>query len=349
MASLEQNLSVTCSPDFSRWLSSTGGSIAFTTYEAGKLFLLGVDLDGNLSVFERTFPRSMGLAVSVDGRRLALATKYHVQSFDNVLPAGTVSTEGFDALYGPHAAWVTGSVDAHDVAFGPDGRPIFVNTLFACIASVSDDHSFRPIWKPPFISRLAPEDRCHLNGMATANGTPCFATAVALSDTAEGWRDRRVAGGLVLDIAQGEIVVRDLSMPHSPRIHEDRLWLLNSGTGELGCVDLDAGRFEPIAFCPGYARGLTFIEGHAVVGLSVARQNRTFADLPLDANLRARGTDARCGLAVFNLGTGDMVHWVRLEGPVRELYDVATLPRVRRPSLVGFKGDEVKHLISIED
>jgi len=330
------------------WLAGTGGSVAFTTYQAGKLFLLGVRDDGRLSVFERSFPRSMGLGVSADGRSLALAGHYQIYRLDNVLPAGEANEEGFDAVYAPHAAWVTGDVDAHDVGFGADGRPVFVNTLFGCIAAVSDGHSFRPLWMPPFVSRLAAEDRCHLNGMAMADGRPLYATAVSRSDVADGWRDRRADGGVVIDVESGEIVADGLSMPHSPRLHAGRLWLLESGSGTFGWVDLAAGRFEPVAFCPGYARGLAFVGDHAIVGLSLARENRTFAGLALDVALAARDAAPRCGLAVIDLPSGDMVHWVRIEGVVRELYDVAVLPGVRRPSAIGFKTDEIKRMISIE-
>ena len=345
----EEKFALSTSRHFPEWLASTGGGIAFTTYQAGKLFLLGVKPDGKLSVFERTFPRCMGIAVSDDGRGLALATQYQIQRFDNVLPAGQADKSGFDAVYAPHAAWVTGDVDAHDVGFDADGRPLFVNTLFGCIAAVSDGHSFRPLWKPDFISRLAAEDRCHLNGMAMEAGRPRYATAVSRSDVADGWRDKRTSGGVVIDCDTGEIVCEGLSMPHSPRLHDGRLWVLNSGAGEFGFVDLATGRFEPVAFCPGYARGLAFAGGRAVIGLSQARENRTFSGLPLDEALAARDVEPRCGLAVVDLVSGDMTGWVRIEGVVRELYDVAALPGARRPSAIGFKTDEVKHVISIED
>jgi uncharacterized protein (TIGR03032 family) len=324
-------------------------SIAFTTYQAGKLFLLGTKPDGHLSIVERTFARGMGLAVSGDGRTLALATQYQIHRFDNVMPAGQVSPDGFDALYAPHAAWVTGDLDAHDVGFGADGRPLFVNTLFSCIATVSDSHSFKPVWRPAFISRLAAEDRCHLNGMAMEGGEPRYVSAISRSDVADGWRDRRVGGGIVIDVKTQEVVLDGLSMPHSPRLRDGRLWLLNSGTGELGFADLAAGRFEPVAFCPGYARGLAFIGKYAVIGLSLGRENRTFSGLPLDAALQKRDAVARCGLAVMDLDKGEMVGWVRIEGVVRELYDVAVLPDVQRPSLIGFKSDEVRYTIAIEE
>ena len=343
-----EKFALTSSRNFPEWLAATGSSVAFTTYQAGKLFLLGVRPDGRLSVFERTFARSMGLGVSADGLSLVLATQYQIQRFDNVLPDGQASPEGFDAVYAPHAGWVTGDVDAHDVGFASDGRPLFVNTKFSCLATVSDGHSFRPIWTPPFISRLAPEDRCHLNGLAVADGLPRYVTAVSRSDAADGWRDRRADGGIVIDVEKNEIVVDGLSMPHSPRIHDGRLWVLNSGAGELGFVDSQSGRFEAIAFCPGYARGLAFVGRNAILGLSMPRENRTFSGLPLDAALQSRNTDPRCGLAIIDLETGDMTAWVRIEGVVRELYDVAVLPNVRRPSLIGFKTDEVRYVLSID-
>jgi uncharacterized protein (TIGR03032 family) len=209
-------------------------------------------------------------------------------------------------------------------------------------------YSFKPLWRPPFISRLAAEDRCHLNGMAMVDGEPVYVTAVSRSDVSDGWRDRRADGGILIRVADGEIVAEGLSMPHSPRLHDGRLWLINSGTGEFGHVDLNSGRFEPVAFLPGFARGLTFIGGHAVIGLSQARENRTFSGLALDDELKARDAAPRCGLAVIDLASGDMVHWLRIEGVVQELYDVVALPGATRPAAIGFKADAIKHMIAID-
>jgi uncharacterized protein (TIGR03032 family) len=291
----------------------------------------------------------MGLGVSADGSSFVLATQYQIHRFDNVLTTADARDDGVDAIYAPHAAWVTGDVDAHDVAVGSDGRPLFVNTLFSCVATVSDGHSFRPLWAPPFISQLAPEDRCHLNGFAVEDGTVRYATAVSRSDVADGWRDRRRDGGVVIDVVSGDIVAQRLSMPHSPRLYRERLWLLNSGAGEFGYVDVQSGRFEAVAFCPGYARGIAFSGDHAVIGLSLPRDNRTFSGLALDDALRARDAEPRCGLIVVDINSGNVVGWVRIEGLVRELYDVAFLANFRRPLLIGFKGDDIRHLISIDD
>jgi uncharacterized protein (TIGR03032 family) len=174
-------------------------------------------------------------------------------------------------------------------------------------------------------------------------------TLVAASDVADGWRDHRADGGLLVDITTDEIIVEGLSMPHSPRVHDGKIWLLNSGSGEFGYVKPKGGRFEPVAFCPGYARGLTFIGHHAVIGLSLPRENRTFQGLALDGGLTERGAEPRCGLIVVDTKSGDTVGWIRLEGVVRELFDVAVLPGVRNPALVGFKTDEIRRVISIDE
>jgi uncharacterized protein (TIGR03032 family) len=344
----EEKFALTSSRHFPEWLARTGASLAFTTYQAGKLFLIGLKAGGRLAVFERTFARCMGLGVSSGARSLALATQYQLLRFDNVVPGGGAHGE-HDAVYSPHVAWITGDVDAHDVAIPPGGRPIFVNTLFSCIATVSEGASFKPLWRPPFISKLAPEDRCHLNGLALEGERPRYVTLVADSDVADGWRDRRADGGMVMDVATGEPLLRGLSMPHSPRLHEGRLWLLNSGAGELGFLDRETKKFVPVAFCPGYARGLAFVGPYAIVGLSLARENRTFQGLPLDGALAARGAEPRCGLLVIDINSGDTVEWLRIEGVVRELFDVAVLPGVRNPAAIGFVSDEIQRVISIEE
>jgi uncharacterized protein (TIGR03032 family) len=152
---------------------------------------------------------------------------------------------------------------------------------------------------------------------------------------------------VVVDVAANAVVAAGLSMPHSPRWYRDRLWLLCAGTGYFGHLDLVTGRFEPVAFCPGYLRGLAFAGDFAIVGSSKARENRTFQGLELDANLEAHDADARCGLYVIDLRSGDLVHFVRLEGVVNELYDVVALPGVRCPKAVGLVSDEIRRTISI--
>ena len=346
-------LEIQVSRDFTAWLAATRIGLAFTTYQTGKLFFLGLQPDGRLSVFERTFNRAMGLAVHDPpggGRELYLSTLFQLWRFDDALVPGQ-RHQGYDRLFVPQLAWTTGDIDIHDVAVLADGTPVFVNTLFSCLATPDVATSFRPVWQPPFVSRLAAEDRCHLNGLAMRAGRPAYVTAVARSDTADGWRQHRVAGGLVIDVATGETVASGLSMPHSPRLHDagdgERLYLLDSGTGRFGAIDPETGRFDEIAFCPGYARGLALVDRWAVIGLSRPRENKTFAGLPLDDALARHGTPPRSGLLVVDLVRGEVAHWLRLEGIVEELYDTAILPHTTRPMALGLKTDEIRRTISI--
>lgn len=338
------SLEINGSRQFTAWLGEQNLSLAFTTYQAGKLFAIGLQPDGRLSVFERTFERCMGLWA--DSSRLYMSTLYQLWRFQNALQPGQ-SHNGYDSLLVPQVGYITGDLDVHDVAVDKSGKIIFVNTLFGCLATVSEEHSFIPLWQPPFISKLAAEDRCHLNGLAMVNGRAKYVTAVSQSDIADGWRDRRISGGCVIDISSNDIILTGLSMPHSPRWHQQKLWLLNSGTGFFGYADLKNSTFEPVTFCPGYLRGCAFSGNFAVVGISKPRNNKTFSGLPLDENLSARDAEPRCGLLVIDLRTGDIVHWLRIEGIVEELYDVAILPEVRRPMAIGFKTDEIRRILTI--
>ncbi|MBF0427227.1 MAG: TIGR03032 family protein [Magnetococcales bacterium] len=337
-------VTITASRQFGTWMAEQGVSLAFTTYQAGKLFFIGLNPEGELSVFERTFNRCMGLHAV--GRSLFLSTLYQLWRFEDILEPGQ-QHEGYDRLYVPRVGYTTGDLDIHDLAVDADGRILFVNALFSCLATIDLRHSFVPLWRPPFISRLAPEDRCHLNGMAMVEERPRYVTSVSRADVNEGWRDRRRDSGLIMDVRQNQTILDGLSMPHSPRVHGGRLWFLESGTGHLCRVVPDGKGYEKIAFCPGYLRGLDFHGRFAAIGLSKCRQNRTFSDLPLDDILGARGAVARCGIQIIDTDSGDALHSLRIEGVVEELYDVIFLPECRRPMALGFKSDEIRRVINI--
>jgi uncharacterized protein (TIGR03032 family) len=339
-------LEIVASRELPAWLAEQNASLAFTTYQSGKLFLIGLSEPGRLSVFERTFNRCMGLAASP--QTLWMSSLYQLWRFENALAAGQLH-EGYDRLYVPQTGYTTGDVDIHDVHVAADARPIFVNTLFSCLATVSETHSFEPLWKPRFISKLAAEDRCHLNGLAMRDGVPAFVTAASLSDTAEGWRDERRDGGVVVDVATGEVLAAGFSMPHSPRWHRGALYLLDSGRGVFGRLNLDDCTLQEIAFCPGYARGLAFVGDYAVIGLSQPRDNKTFTGLELDDALARRKLEPSAGLMVVDLRTGTIVQWLRFGGVVAELYDVAVLAGVQRPMALGFKTDEIRRVLRVKE
>src|SRR5262249_46545502 len=245
----EPRLEIHTSRQFTSWLAEQRLSLAFTTYQAGKLFLVGLRADGRLSVFERTFNRCMGLCG--DGQTLWMSSLYQLWRFENFLAPGQTAN-GHDRLYVPLAGHTTGDLDVHDLAVDGAGRLLFVNTLFGCVATLGERHSFRPLWQPPWQSKLAAEDRCHLNGLALEAGRPRYVSSVSRADVADGWRNHRRDGGVVIDLAANAVVCAGLSMPHSPRVHRGDLWLLNSGTGCFGRIDRAKGAFEPVAVFAGY-------------------------------------------------------------------------------------------------
>lgn len=318
-------------------------SVAVSSYQSGKFYLLGHNPNGGLMINERLFLKAMGIAAH--GDTLLLATQFQIQRFENVLEPGELVNSTFDACYVPRITYTTGALDAHDIGFLADGSIIFVNTRYNCLAKLSHKRSFTPIWKPPFISAIVDEDRCHLNGLAMENGMPRYVTAVSRSDTIDGWRDRRANGGMVMDVASGEIICDGLSMPHSPRLYKDRLWVLNSGAGELGWIDRETGKFHCLAFCPGFLRGLAFHGRYAFVGLSKPRYAR-FEGLALDERLTAADSEAWCGIQVIDLETGTCVEWFRIDGDVAEIYDVATLAGISCPMSLGFANSEIETLIT---
>lgn len=330
------------------WLNAEKVSLAFTTYQSNRLFFIGLKPDGSLAATMRTFERPMGLYATSDS--LTVATRYQVWQLENMVEPGQ-NFKNRDKMYVPRRSWMTGQLDLHDLVLavpsvgkgkvqGVDARKaIFVNSLFSCLATLSDRYSFTFLWKPQFISKLAPEDRCHLNGLAVVEGKPAFVTACGQSDVTDGWRNQRRNGGCVIDVESNEIVASGLSMPHSPRFYRDRLWLLNSGAGEFGYIDLATGKFEAVTFCGGYLRGLAFWGDYAIVGLSKPRE-QTFSGLVLDERLANKGAEAFCGLQVIDLKTGDILHWLRIEGVITELYDVAVLPGVRYPGCIGLQETE---------
>ena len=341
------------SQGFSAWLAANDCSVALTTYQAGRLFLIGRRPDGTVRAHERLIEQCQGLWT--DGQTLWTSGLYALWRFENDLDPGSVKPDGVDRVFVPREGRVTAQIDVHDIGVGDLGQfggpagtgPIFVSTAFNCLATTSDHASFRPLWRPPFISEMVGEDRCHLNGLAMDGPRAAYVSAVSRSDVADGWRERRRDGGVVLDVSNGEAVATGLSMPHSPRLYDGRLWVLNSGQGELCTIDPKDGTVTPVAFCPGYARGLAFIGRYAVVGLSRPRRNQTFEGLALDDKLAAKDAASRSGLLVIDIDTGRTVEWLRFEHTIDELYDVAVLPGVKQAEAVGFRGDDIKQLVRV--
>lgn len=334
-----------CSRGLAGWLASHKLSLAISSYQSGRVYLVGSDKQGRVSFFERIFERAMGIVGNA--QRIYLGGLYQLWRFENVLRSNEIIHGQFDKCYVPRNAQTIGDLDIHELGICSNGKVVFVNTKYSCLAELSQTHSFKAIWKPKFISKLAPEDRCHLNGLAMVDGKPKYVTAVCKSDAVDGWRDRRRDGGVVIDVETDEIVCEGLSMPHSPRWANGKLWVLNAGTGHLGWVDFATRKFVPLTFVPGFARGLSIIGNVAAVGLSKPR-NQRFEGLQLDEELRQRDADPWCGVQIVSLANGDVMNWIRFEGDVTELFDISFLPNVRNPMMIGLRTPEIRDLITFE-
>lgn len=336
---------ISCSRTFANWLVQHRASLAFSSYQSGQLFLVGQFGDGNLSFHQRDFTRAMGLWSR--GGDLFLASLLQIWRLSDMLGPNERANTHFDRLYVPRAAFVTGDLDAHELAVEASGRLVFVNTKYSCLATLSHAASFKPLWRPKFVSRLAAEDRCHLNGLCLEDGRVRYVTAVARTDVVDGWRGHRVGGGVVIRVDDDAVVADGLSMPHSPRLHDGFLWVLDSARGYLVRIDPETGAKEDVAFCPGFLRGLAFHAGHAIVTLSLPR-DLSFSGLPIEAEITRRGGAPWCGVQIIRLATGDVVEWIRLDGAVRELFDVVVLPGVACPMAAPMSGPELSGLLSVE-
>ncbi|HVY19330.1 MAG TPA: TIGR03032 family protein [Bauldia sp.] len=341
----QQSTQVTLSRGFIAWLERARCGIAFTSYQTGQLFFVGLTPDRKTSLHQTQYVRAMG--IHAIGERLLLASDTAIWRLENVLQTGQVAQGMFDRMYVPRAASFTGDLDVHELSVRRDGQVVFVNTRYSCLATLSATHSFRPIWKPAFISRLVPEDRCHLNGLAMEGGEPRYVTAVSRSDSVGGWRDRRWEGGMIIDVTTDEIVVDDLSMPHSPRLHDGALWVLDSGRGSLVRIDRATKKKDDIAFCPGFLRGLAFVGRFALVTTSLPREG-LFNNLPLQKNLEARDAEPRCAVYVIDTQTRGIVEWIDLVGYITELFDITTLPNCLCPASVAPSGADANSLVTIE-
>jgi uncharacterized protein (TIGR03032 family) len=274
-----------------------------------------------------------------------MGSAFQIWRFENTVAPGK-SAAGYDKLFVPRVAHTTGEVGASDVAFAADGSILFANTLFSCVAAASDEFSFVPVWRPPFISRLVPEDRCHLTGFATEGGLLRFVSMAAASDEPRGW-ERGIAGaGLVMDAASGAPVATGLALPVAPRLDEGRLWLDEAASGLFGFIHLGTGAFEEVAFCPGWLSGLAFADGFAVVATSIARDGRGVGGLPLERNLETYRAKAQTAICVVDLAAGEVAHWLRFDG-LTEIRDVAVLAETARPAALGLAGEDVRRVLSI--
>ena len=328
---------------FPEFLNQLGSSLLVSTYQTGKLICARHD-SGQLNTHFRDFPRPMGIAVAPG--RIVVGTRAEVLDYRNFpAVAPKVEPQGkHDACFLPRNKHFTGDIRIHEIEFA-QGELWMVATNFSCLATLDAEHSFVPRWKPPFISKLVSEDRCHLNGLCVIDDEPRYVTALGETDVSGGWRENKASGGVLIDIESGETVLRELSMPHSPRWHDGRMWILESGKGTISVADLEAGTVETVAELPGFTRGLLFAGGLAFVGLSQVRETATFGGLPLMERLDER----LCGVWAVNPQNGQIAGFLRFEELVQEVFDVELLPGLRFPEIAEEGSDAATNSFALPE
>jgi uncharacterized protein (TIGR03032 family) len=326
---VEEVLGSVHTTNFPDLLRQLGGCLLVSTYQAGKLVILRPD-GASINTHFRTFDRPMGMAA--DGDRLALGTHIEIVEFRN-MPAVARRLQDpprHDAVFLARRGHVTGAIDIHEMAWDKNGELWFVNTLFSCLCTLDGQTSFVPRWRPPFVTSYAPEDRCHLNGLGLRDGRPRYLTALGETDAPQGWRGNKRDGGLLLDMASGQVIARGLSMPHSPRWYDGRLWVLESGRGALVTIDPKTGHKTDVARVPGFARGLDFIGPVAFIGLSQLRESNAFTDIEItEAN-----ADRQSGVWAVHIGTGNTIGLLKFTGGVQEIFAVQALTGTLFPEII---------------
>ncbi len=332
--------SCTHSPNLPELLLELKFSIAITTYQAGKVIIFSATSPDNLIQLPRNFEKAMGMAIN-DGR-MAVATRNEVVVLSNspaLAPNYGVQPNVYDGLFIPRATYFSGEIDLHDMGWGKDGL-VAVNTRFSCLSLINDEFSFKPIWKPHFITDLDPVDRCHLNGMVMVDNEPKYITALGATNSGKGWRAGVETGGILMDVESNQIIASGLPMPHSPRIYDGKLYVLLSATGELACVDVASGKYEVISRFNGFVRGMAKHGDFLFIGLSKLRQNSsTFRDLPIAQKA------LECGMAIVHLPSGNQIGFLKYENSVEELYDIQILPDMKRPGILGIDSPEFRRAL----
>ena len=313
---------------FPELLAQASSSVLVTTYKSGHAIMLRADQERKLNTEFASYRRPMGIAQS--GSRLALGTESSVINYSNTpaLARHLQPANVNDVVFTTRSTITTGDIAIHEMAYAGEELWI-VNTRFSCLCTLDVNYSFEPRWRPEWISELAGEDRCHLNGLAMRDGRPRYVTALAQTDTAHGWREKKGVAGLIVDIDDNTIITSGLAMPHSPRWHEGTIWFLESGKGALSRVDMASGEVTTVATLPGFTRGLAFIGPYALVGLSQVRES-VFSELPVTETTAERN----CGVWIVDTRTGETVGFVKFEGVVQEIFDLQVLPGMKWPTFI---------------
>ncbi len=333
------------SPQVPQLLQQLNCSIAISTYQAGKVVFISAKNENDLIQLPRNFEKAMGIAEDTKKDKIAIACKDEVIIFRNSIDLAKFYPKAqnkYDSLYLPRNTFHTGALDIHDLSFGNHGELFAVNTLFSSIVKINDDYNFTPYWTPPFIDKIASEDRCHLNGMAMKRGTPKYASAFNSGNKPQSWRENITTSGIIIDIEKNKIIADGLAMPHSPRIFNNELYVLLSATGELVKINITDGSHEVITKINGFVRGMSLHNDYLFIGISKLRESSsTFGKLPFidQAN--------EAGIVIVHLPTRSIQGKISYLTSLEEIYDVHILANKTRPNILNTITKDYKKALMI--
>lgn len=314
-------------------LKKLGITLLVSTHQSNKLITVRENA-GKVNTHFQAINKPMG--ITGNQSRFFVGTHNEIVDFHNIpsIAAKLAPAGRYDACFMPKRRVLTGDVDIHEMGIDRNNQLWFVNTRFSCLSTTDEFHSFVPQWRPPFITDYAGEDRCHLNGLAMDEGMPKYVTALAQTNTPEGWKENKKSSGVLMDVTTNKVVADNLAMPHSPRCHAGHVWFLESGKGSLSSVDTQNGNVKHAALLPGFTRGLAFAGEYAFVGLSKIRSSANAGDF--DFMSQYPEEEHSCGVWVINVRSGEVAGFLRFDGTVQEISSVHIMHQTRFPEVLDF-------------
>lgn len=341
---------------FAPLLKAMNASLLLSSYSANSLVVLSSSDGVEIQVTSVFVPRLLGIALNAKQDELTLAAygqllQYRRVENPSAHKALNEVAKNSDTIFVPSSSVVTGFLNTHDMVYTADNL-LFVNSSFSCIAAVRAGKSFAPIWQPPFISELKPEDRCHLNGMALENGQPAFISSFTTSDKPNSWRSKNSFTGIIMRVMDNQIVADGLSLPHTPRLHQGKLYFCESGAGKLWCIDnpyadnREEMRLTCVGEYPGFTRGLKCLGDLALLGLSRLRPAKDGSERNTDMPLLNKLDDIASGVLAIDLRSGEVVAQLQFSDDVAQIYDLELLADSVNPHIFAWDAEEVSQVFA---
>lgn len=306
---------------FSSTLKDKGISLAISTYQAGKLIFISPSSRNKIRQTPVSLKKPMGIALHE--KKMAIATLDQIQIYaheEDLAHRNLFNNDiDYDKLYLPRGVYLCGNNDLHDLEYGHNGLWA-VNTRFSCLATFDVNYSFTPRWLPPFVKELTPDDQCHLNGMALLDGKPKYVTALGKTNKKEDWKNNITNGGILMNVPEGEIILDNLPMPHSPRLYNNKLYILLSATGEIMEYDIEKNKSEIIFQTGRFIRGLSIHDGLFYIAHSEIRKSSSTFE-----KLKDRHLLDNAGIIIIDPEKKKMLGQLTYYTTVKEIFDVQVL------------------------